>query len=192
MLLENNNIIKEKEQVASIFNEFFVNIVEHTTKQKPEIFQFTSNTDKIDQIINYYKNHISYKLINERFQESGKENFELKLSNEEDIESIILKLNSEAASGFDKISPKILKLCCNQMKKSLSALINSTIKHGKFIPYCKKAIVSPLYKNPENGSRLNKSDYRPVSVLTAFSKVFEKYYQNTMMHFTESFPSQLL
>ena len=118
MLLENNEIIKRKEQVASIFNQFFVNIVEHTTNIKPETFQFTGNNDSIDQIINYYKNHMSPKLIREQIQENERENFELKLCNEEEIESIILKLNSEAASGFDKISPKILKLSCNQMKKT--------------------------------------------------------------------------
>ena len=70
--------------------------------------------------------------------------------------------------------------------------MNSTIKHRKFVsePECKESIVSPLYKNPEKGSRLQKSDFRPVSVLTAFSKIFEKYYQNSMLKFTESILSE--
>ena len=35
--------------------------------------------------------------------------------------------------------------------------------------------ITPLYKFPKEGSRQNKADYRPVTVLTVFSKIEERY-----------------
>ena len=45
---------------------------------------------------------------------------------------------------------------------------------------------SPIYKNPADGSRLYKTDHRPVTVLTVFSKVEERYIFNSMIEFTNS------
>ena len=55
MLLENDTIIKDWNSVAEIFNEFFVNIVEHITGKKPTTFTFDPNLGEIEQIISHYE-----------------------------------------------------------------------------------------------------------------------------------------
>ena len=46
--------------------------------------------------------------------------------------------------------------------------------------------ISPIYKSPTAGSRQNKADHRPVTVLTVFSKIEERYIFNSLINFTDS------
>lgn len=185
MLLENETLIKDKKRVASIFNDLFINIVEKTTGNKFKPFPFSEEENKIDQIIEHYKNHLSIKLINENIKTSV--DFNIPLATEDNILDIINNLKTTAsASPLDKVSPKILKLSASVITPPLKAIVNSTIITRKYISSGQDAVVTPLYKNPKNGSRLNKLHFRPVSVLKAFSKIFEKYYQNSMIDFTNT------
>ena len=74
----------------------------------------------------------------------------------------------------------------------MTTIINSTIINAKFASECKTAAVTPLYKNPKVGSRLDKKLFRPVSVLNVFSKIFEKHYQTSMLDFTNSILSKFI
>ena len=53
----------------------------------------------------------------------------------------------------------------------------------------KLASVKPIYKK---GSRLDVSNYRPISVISAFSKVMEKYFESSMVDYINSILSQYL
>ena len=46
--------------------------------------------------------------------------------------------------------------------------------------------ISPSYKNPKDGSRLDKTCYRPVSVLTIFSKIFDRFILNSMLEYIDN------
>ena len=46
--------------------------------------------------------------------------------------------------------------------------------------------ISPVYKFPPEGSRQNKTDHRPITVLTVFSKIEERYIFNSLIEFTDS------
>ena len=61
------------------------------------------------------------------------------------------------ACGYDFIPAKMLKL-------------GATVICNSLTPIAKKAEISPMYKKNDN---LENSIYRPVSILTALSKVFE-------------------
>ena len=69
-------------------------------------------------------------------------------------------------------SPKLLRLlmllCIDQLR---IFLIPASIKTSRFPTRCKEPEVSPVYKK---GDALLKSNYRPVSILTTTSKIFEK------------------
>ena len=54
----------------------------------------------------------------------------------------------------------------------------------------KTARVTPAYKNPKKGSRLDKTCFRPVSVLPTFSKVFERFILNSMLEYTDKILSE--
>ena len=54
----------------------------------------------------------------------------------------------------------------------------------------KTARVTPVYKNPKKESRLDKTCFRPVSVLTIFSKVFERFILDSMLEYTNNILSE--
>ena len=91
-------------------------------------------------------------------------------------------MNIKASQGWDKIPAKILKTCAHIISEPLSQIINQSIEKGIFVDTGKIALVTPLYKNPKAGSRQDISHYRPLSVLTSFSKIFERYYLDSMLN----------
>ena len=114
-------LINDKKTVANLFNDYYVHIIENTTGEKLNIFPFDPLMDPIDQILDTYKNHPSILAIKEKMRQCPDyKAFEIPKSTEGDIYNIIIKLNAKAAQGYDKIHPKILKLCENEIAGPIS------------------------------------------------------------------------
>ena len=190
MLLENEEIIKDEHEIANMFNDHFVNVVERTCSHQKGYIRPKRQMDSIEDIITNYENHPSIKLIKGNIIKDT--TFIMPPANEEDIEGIISKLKLKKSSGLDNIPTKIIKLSSHVIKKPLTNIINATIKTSKFIDDGKVGKVTPIYKNPKDGSRLNKNHHRPITLLIVFSKIIEKYYQNSMQDFVESLLSKYL
>ena len=93
------------------------------------------------------------------------------------------------ATGYDKIPGKLLRLAHNELSYPLASLINKCINKAVFPQVMKKAEVCPLYKKQDN---LSKKNYRPVSVLTFLSKVYESIINDQMcVRFTDIFENML-
>jgi hypothetical protein len=86
--------------------------------------------------------------------------------------SIIIRLKSNHSVGHDLISPVILKSAPSQLSIPLSSIINDSISEKYFPSQWKSAIVHPLHKS---GPLDVCSNYRPISILPAASKVAEIY-----------------
>ena len=82
-----------------------------------------------------------------------------------------LRSISTNASGVDGISAKFIKLCIPYVAPVLTHIVNCSLESGIFPSRWKFATVKPIKKclNP-----LSPSDYRPISILPAMSKVLEK------------------
>ena len=87
-----------------------------------------------------------------------------------EIESIISSINNSSA-GYDELPASIMKQCIGSYIDPLSVLINQSIAQGVFPAELKIARVIPLYKG-ENNQLIH--NYRPISVLPFFSKIFKK------------------
>jgi hypothetical protein len=66
----------------------------------------------------------------------------------------------------------------------ITYLANLCFKHGVFPNYLKQAIVTPVFKS---GNRSIASDYRPISVLPAISKILEKLINTRLINYLNKF-----
>ena len=87
-----------------------------------------------------------------------------------EIQSVISSFSNSAA-GFDEIPASIMKQLVNYYAEPLTQMINQSILQGYFPEELKLAKVLPIYKS-ENEQLVQ--NYRPISILPFFSKVFEK------------------
>ena len=88
-----------------------------------------------------------------------------------EIEKIINSLKIQESSGYDEVSTKILKSSAPFISSPLGYICNKSMLSGTFPTRLKYAIVKPLLKK---GDKENIANYRPISSLTSFSKVFER------------------
>ena len=72
---------------------------------------------------------------------------------------------------MDQISNRVFKLAAPVVYKQLSELFNLSLKSGEYPDDWKLAKVSPVFKA---GKRNDPNNYRPLSILSTISIVFEK------------------
>ena len=84
-------------------------------------------------------------------------------------------MESGKATGPDGIGNIILKNVAKSIYKPLSNLFNYSLRHTEFPSAWKLAHVSPVFKKGDNKLC---SNYRPISLLSNTSKVFEKLVHN--------------
>ena len=181
LLLENDKIEKDRKRVGEIFNDHFINIIENSTGIKPEAFVCNDKENVINEICQKYSSHESILRIKEQMRINNIESFKINEATNEEIVNIIKHLKTNASSGSDQIPAKIIKLSARAISEPLKNIINCSIRKKTFPEQTKIAVVHPIYKNPEHGSKLDKKQYRPISVLNGFSKIFERYYLNQML-----------
>jgi len=84
---------------------------------------------------------------------------------------IIDSLKSNNSSGYDDISTKIIKISKPFIISPLINICNKELAQGNYPERLKFSLIKPIYKSSDKSSP---SNYRPTSLLPAFSKIFEK------------------
>jgi Notch-like protein len=95
----------------------------------------------------------------------------IKFNNTYTKERIINSLKLKNSHGCDEISTKILKTSAPFIRSPLNCVCNKSIISGTFSTHLKYSIVKPLFKKDD---KKNMTNYGPISLLTLFSKVFDK------------------
>ena len=85
-----------------------------------------------------------------------------------DVEKVAKKLKSKTSEGHDGISTKLIKHCIKQISIPLCHIINLSLVSGIVPDAMKIATVIPIFKS---GDRHVFNNYRPISILPAFSKI---------------------
>ena len=101
------------------------------------------------------------------------------------VKKVITSLDLSKASGPDCIPVVILKNCESELSYVLAELFNTCMKESCFPDCWKVSLVVSVFKNV--GERSTTKNYRPVSLLSVVSEVFEKLVNNRIVDHLEKF-----
>ena len=159
-------IVKNEKLIADTFNNYFADITKILKLKKHPNF----NGQSLFSITDYFKNNESVIKIKEKYN-TQENSFSFTLFSKEDILKAIKSLSSNKASLIEDIPIKILKNSIHIYSEKLTNIFNECLINGKFSDTLKRADVTPIFKKGNNNEKEN---YRQVSMLSTFSKVFEK------------------
>ena len=149
--ITNSSIVSDIDTIANKFNEYFCEIGPKLAKsiaspQNPHLnCRSNIGTPCLDNLIFEY-------------------------STAEEITKHIQNLKPKRSSGYDQISSKVLKEIGLIISRHLCLIVNQSLCTGIFPDRLKLAMVIPLFKK---GDKRLFENYRPISLLTAISKIFE-------------------
>ena len=167
-----NNVLKKgKSAINSLFNG-------------PEVLSSASDKVKLFDV-NFYKNF--------NLDDTGiplpvfPSRTNLKLQNisvtPKMVQKVITNLDLSNSSSLDCIPVVVLKNCEPELSYILAELFNMCLKESCFPDCWKVSSVVPVFKNV--GERSTAKNYRPVSLLSVVSKVFEKLVNNRIVDHLE-------
>ena len=156
----NNRLTEDKEAIANGFNKFFVEIGPTLEKKCPA----TSESP-----ITWMKGR------------NGQSIFIIP-TDQTEIAKIIEGLK-DSSGGWDDLNLHSLKLAWPAVASTMTHILNLSLSQGVFPSELKIARVVPIFKadDPEKFS-----NYRPVSVLTIFSKILEKLMYKRLLEFVST------
>ena len=161
--LINNKSVSNRETVADSFNTFFTNIGKQTNKNIPFVNKHYSS-----YLRNFQKNSIFIEPVNEL-----------------EVLKMVNKLKPKTSYGFDGVSPKILKQTIYLILEPFTYIINRSLATGIFPNNMKTARIIPLHKNKNSDNQII-NNYRPISLLSTFSKILERTMFNKIISFFNS------
>jgi len=95
-----------------------------------------------------------------------------------EIYEISKNLKWKKSFGYDEVPSWIVKLSIPFILSPLIFIINKMLSSGIFPTCLKFSHISPIFKK---GNKTELSAYRPVSLLTSFSKIFQKVIYNRLL-----------
>ena len=102
----------------------------------------------------------------------------------EEIKIIIYSFNVKKVIGPYSIPVILLKILSRLISQPLSVIVNQSIEVGIFPDKLKVGKVDPLHRKDSSD---NPSNYIPISILSVFSKIFEKLMYKHVYQFLDSF-----
>lgn len=164
-------------EINSTFRNRYIDKIEYDNKQMME------GTDIAEAFNNYFIS-IGNKQ-NSCMQLTGNSNhindtIYLNPVNRNDIIKIIASLNNTNSEGHDGIATQVIKECREEISDVLAYVVNISLETGVFPEILKRSVVKPLYKKKDRSSMAN---YRPITLIPIFSKIFEKIMHNKLTSF---------
>jgi len=144
----NGNTIDNPEIIVNHFNKYFANV-------GPELAK------KIKKVSKKPTDYMENRSLNSMY---------LSPTTQFEVIEVITKLKNTNSIGHDNIPNKVIKYCKSELALVLGDIINHSMTEGIFPDLLKTAKIVPVFKADD--VRLV-NNYRPISVLTTFSKIFE-------------------
>ena len=184
-VIKKETLLVSNDVIAKTFNKHFAETVETLNT-----FEWPSNNtdllnDQLTAIIKKFRNHPS--IIKLKSKYNFQEKFSFKPVPVKYVESIIKNIPNNRAAGGE-IPLHILKQS-GFTYQMLTDCINGALSQGIFPDSLKLANITPVHKKDET---TDKENYRPVSVLPLFSKIFEKVIYDQLSQYLEKYLNSLL
>ena len=156
-----NTEITNKQQISNKMNKFFATIGQKLAKDIPDnTFHSACMVTRSNRVFKFRKVC--------PFQ----------------VHDLIMKSANGKATGMDLISNRLLKIGSPAISTHLTEIFNQCIEHSTFSDDLKVGKVVPIFKS---GERDDPGNYRPISILSVFSRIFERLlYQQLYKYFDDN------
>ena len=161
VFIHNGKTLKTDDNIATTFNEYYSSIAEKTKSK----------------IVPTDKNFAHF------LQRPNAHSIFLNPTNPLEVLNLINKLNDKKSVGPESIPAAFLKILGPDLSIILSKLFNESLTEGNFPDCLKTAKITPVYKKD---SLIDIKNYRPISLLSNISKIFEKIIHDRLYNFLEN------
>lgn len=153
---ERGEIITDLKEITNEFNETFTNMGKNLAKKIK-----TNKKSKFNKQLS----------IN---------SLALLPTDSEEIKTIINQLKNNKSPGIDNLKAETLKPIALHLIEPLVYIINECMRVGFWPSIFKDTLIIPIFKRGENTEA---SNYRPISLITNFTKIFEKVLKSRLVSF---------
>ena len=161
----NGELIEDRRKIANEFNNFFASVAKNLNVKT------CSSTLNGDSTSNDFRSYLTKRVQKSVF---------LSPTSPSELVEIVEGLENDKASD---ISIFILKKCFRCIAVHLSEFFNQFMKTGQFPEILKVGKITPIFKK---GNPQLLDNYRPVSVIPIFAKIFEKVIYSRLQSFLTS------
>ena len=134
IIKENDVLLTDQKDISCVFNDFFINVAKDIgngaipiDNNHPSVKKITDTSGKVNV------HELQFQPITEAFTEKQ-----------------FNKINVKKATGFDEISPKILKIAAPVVVEPITNLINKTFETSVFPDKLKIAQVVTMHKTKQH------------------------------------------
>ena len=171
--IANSVLNRGKSAIPRLFSELEVlSSASNKAKQFAENFSLNSNLDDSGVSLPVFPSRTNLKLHNISVTPKM-------------VRKVVMNLDLSKASGPDCIPVVVIKNCEPKLFYILAELFNKCLKESCFPDCWKVSSVVPVVKNA--GERSTAKNYRPGSLLSVVSKVFEKFVNNRIVDHLEKY-----
>ena len=161
-LICEGKLVNNNKDMAEVFNVFFTDIGKQLDKKIP-------HCKKTGATKQYLKPNNLYSFL-------------ISPTSPLEICNLIKSLDVSKSPGPSPVPVKLLKLVSFELSVPLSLICNASFDEGVFPEQNKIAMVIPSHKN---GALDDVNNYRPISLLSVFSKIMEKLMASRLTNFLE-------
>ena len=152
---DNDKLLTDPTEIANAFNSYFSNVVGTINKG------VVHNDPDFDTLQQFVADHLP----------SGCK-FTIPPMSEDYHLKEIQELSCAKAKGVDSLNVRLLQIGRYELVTSILFIYNFSIKPGVFPRQWNTSKITPIFKK---GSRQDKDNYPPISVLSVLSKILERH-----------------
>nr|CAH7768887.1 unnamed protein product [Callosobruchus chinensis] len=145
----NNELILDPNRIANAFGEYLSTVIDDKMKAYFHVLSDSCSSNKVPAPQSMFFNPV---LPNEVF-------------------TVITALPNKKSTGPDEVPVSVIKANVDILSPKLAELINTSVMSGTFPKALKLASTLVIFKK---GDALNPENYRPIAILSVFSKIIEK------------------